>query len=109
MAEGSGLYSFYGKFSPVFKQATTASLKKDRLFKTGVRERRQVDSVKSSEYERSPAQPGAWAERWHGLVSVQTSIFFSLNFCEFPLICSPRGVPLGTKGDGGTAETKARP
>lgn len=68
-----------------------------------------MDGVKSSEYERSPARPGTWAERWHGLFSPQTSIFLSVNFCKFPLICSPRGVLLGTKGDGGTAETKARP
>lgn len=108
MAEGSGLHSFYGKFAPVFKRAAIASLKKDRPFKTEARERRQVDGVKSSEYERSPAL-GTWAESWQGMFAAQTSIFLSVNFCKFPLICSPRGVSLGTKGDGGTAETKARP
>lgn len=68
-----------------------------------------MDGVKSSEHERSPPWPGAWTERWHGLVSAKTSIFSSANFGKFPLICSPQGVLLGTKGDGGTAETKALP
>lgn len=75
-------------------------------FKTGVRESRQVDGVRSSEYEPSPARPGRWAERWHGLVAAQSSLFLSVNLCELPLMCSPRGVPLGTKGDRGRPRQK---
>lgn len=68
-----------------------------------------MNGVKSSEHEWSPPLPGLWTERWHRLVSAKTRIFSAANFCKFPLIFSPRGVSLGTKGDGGTAETKALP
>lgn len=90
-------------FQPRLNEPKTPSPKQANPFKTRVIERGQVDDVKS---ERQRSLPQG---RGHRLVSAKPRVFSSGNFFKFPLICSPRGVSLGTKGDGGTAETKALP